>query len=167
LGFGAPLLNSKARAPTFHLPREWFLWDRSCLPAATRWCWSRHSDVVWSSHLRASNYGVWSSQTGRTEILRQNLSCAVPIEVICADAAVADLSEGTIYYIYNSFGVETLRDVLGNIRKFLSLRPRSIKIVYNNSVHEAVFQSCDWLEKFDSFNTSTRRRVTFWRNRSR
>jgi precorrin-6B methylase 2 len=87
-----------------------------------------------------------------------------PIEIICADAAVADLSEGTIYYIYNSFGIETLRDVLENIRTSISQSPRGIKIVYYNSVHEAFFQSCEWLEKFDSFNTFTRRKVTFWRN---
>jgi len=88
-----------------------------------------------------------------------------PIEIICADAAMTDLSEGTIYFMCNPFGIETLRDVLGNIRKSISQGPRRIKIVYYNSVHEALFQSCEWLEKFDSFDTFTRRRVTFWRNR--
>jgi precorrin-6B methylase 2 len=86
------------------------------------------------------------------------------IGIICADASVADLSEGTLYFMYNPFGVETLRDVLENIRKSLSLNPRNIKIVYYNSIHEPLFQSCKWLEQFDSFHTFTRRRVTFWRN---
>lgn len=86
------------------------------------------------------------------------------IEIIYADAAVADLSEGTLYFMYNPFGVETLRDVLENIRESLSQNPRNIKIVYYNSVHEALFQSCNWLEQFDFFYTFTRRRVTFWRN---
>ena len=89
-----------------------------------------------------------------------------PIEIACLDAAVANVSEGTIYYLYNPFGALTLRDVLENVRKSLIEFPRGIKIVYYNSVHESVFESCDWLEKFDSFNTLTRRRVTFWRNRS-
>lgn len=88
----------------------------------------------------------------------------VPIEVICVDAAVADLSGGTLYFMYNPFGVETLRDVLENIRRSLSQNPRRIKIAYYNSVHEGVFQSCQWLEQFDSFHTFTRRRVTFWRS---
>lgn len=86
-----------------------------------------------------------------------------PIEVVCADAAVADLSEGTIYFMYNPFGAHTLRDVLENIKKSLQEFPRSVKIVYYNSVHESVFQSCDWLEKFESFPTITKRMVTFWK----
>ena len=87
-----------------------------------------------------------------------------PIEIIRADAAVADLSEGTVYFMFNPFGAETLRDVLDNIGKSLTRNPRDIKIVYYNSVHEACFQSSAWLQKFHSFNTITKRKVTFWKN---
>lgn len=79
---------------------------------------------------------------------------------------MADLSEGTIYFMYNPFGADTLRDALDNIRESLLRTPRSIKLVYYNSVHEGILQSCEWLEKYDSFNTVTKRTVTFWRNRA-
>jgi precorrin-6B methylase 2 len=89
----------------------------------------------------------------------------VPIEVRCGDAAVADLNEGTIYFMYNPFGADTLRDVLENIRKSLLSFPRSIRIVYYNSVHESVFRTCEWLERSEAFHTFTGRTVTFWKNR--
>ena len=87
-----------------------------------------------------------------------------PIEILCEDAATADLSEGSIFYLNNPFGPDTLRDVLGNIRHSLSTLPRRIRIAYHASVHEDVFESCRWLENYHSFSTFNGARVTFWRN---
>jgi hypothetical protein len=50
------------------------------------------------------------------------------IEVICTDAAVADLSEGTIYYMYNPFGPATLHGVLENIMRSLLQAPGAQKL---------------------------------------
>jgi predicted RNA methylase len=88
-----------------------------------------------------------------------------PIEIVCSDAAAADLSGGTIYYMYNPFGPATMGEVLANIRSSLSTNPRNITIAYYNSIHEDLFQSSGWLEKYHAFRVKSGMPVTFWRNR--
>ena len=88
-----------------------------------------------------------------------------PIEIRCADAATADPSEGTIYYMFNPFGPATMGEVLANIRGTLSGNPRNITIVYYNSVHEEMFRASGWLEKHNAFRVQSGMAVTFWRNR--
>jgi predicted RNA methylase len=88
-----------------------------------------------------------------------------PIEVRCGDAATADMSGGTIYYMYNPFGPTTMRDVLANIHASLSTNPRTIKIAYYNSIHDELFQASRWLEKYQSFRVKSGMPVTFWRSR--
>jgi SAM-dependent methyltransferase len=87
-----------------------------------------------------------------------------PIEIVCADAATADLSDGTIYYMYNPFGADTMADVLANIRGTLSRNPRKITIVYYNARHEKLFERCEWLEKYQVFKIKSGMPVSFWRN---
>jgi len=86
------------------------------------------------------------------------------IEIVCSDAASADLCEGTIYFMFNPFGAATLSDTLENIFTSLTRNPRQIKIVYYNAVHEPVLKGCPWLEKFHEFRTIGELRVTFWRS---
>ncbi len=85
------------------------------------------------------------------------------IDVRCEDASSADLSDGTIYYLHNPFGPETMRDVLGSIHRSLEARPRPVRIVYHNSVHEDLLRDCEWLELSGVFETLRGQRVTFWR----
>ena len=40
-----------------------------------------------------------------------------PIEMVCGDASTADLREGTIYFMFNPFGADTMRDTPENIMK--------------------------------------------------
>lgn len=88
-----------------------------------------------------------------------------PIEIVCADAATADLADGTIYFMFNPFGPETLRDTLENIRNSLSKKPRPIRVVYYNSVHESVLETVGWLEKVRQFDSFGGLRITFWKSR--
>jgi len=90
-----------------------------------------------------------------------------PVEIWCGDAAKACYDEGTIYFLYNPFGEDTLREVLTKIEFTLEHRPRHVRMVYYNSVHAALFQSCRWLRCFDSLQTLTGRPVTFWQNINR
>jgi len=87
-----------------------------------------------------------------------------PIEIICADAATADLSEGTVYYLFNPFGEDTLRDFLANLETSISRDPRKVTVVYYNSAHESVLKESGWLNKSDEFNTLSGLRVTFWKS---
>lgn len=91
------------------------------------------------------------------EIARRNVASLrgrkAPIEIVCGDATTVDLSEGTIYFMFNPFGAETLRDTLENIRGSLSQKPRAIKTAYYNSQYVSVFETLRWLEKVHEFNT--------------
>ncbi len=89
--------------------------------------------------------------------------CA-PIEIVCEDACAAPLSDGTVYFLFNPFGPDTMRVTLANIERSLSGNPRDIVIVYYNPTHASVFESCGWLHMAYEFRTRGELRVTFWSN---
>lgn len=69
------------------------------------------------------------------------------VEVRASDAVFVDYSDGTVFYIFNSFGSTTLAAVLEQIRSGLVERPRPIRIIYVNPIHEDVFESSGWLRR--------------------
>jgi hypothetical protein len=93
-----------------------------------------------------------------------------PIEIRVCDAAEADYSEGTIFWIYNPFGERTMHVVLSRIGESLSTSPRQIRIVYVNPVCEAVFRQFSWLtctnvRNFPFYHTGVEgAKVSYWRN---
>lgn len=70
-----------------------------------------------------------------------------PVEVVEADAATADYDEGTAFYTFNSFGGGTTAAVLEHIHRSVLRRPRPIRIVYVNPIHNHVFESAGWLRR--------------------
>jgi precorrin-6B methylase 2 len=87
-----------------------------------------------------------------------------PIEIICADVANADLSDGTIYFMYNPFGSDTMREVLKSIEISLWKNPRRVTIVYHNALLEALLDEQSWLEKSNCFSLANGARVSIWKN---
>ena len=87
-----------------------------------------------------------------------------PIDIVCEDAAEVDLADGTIYFLYNPFGPQTLSDVLENIRNTCAANPRRITVVYYNSVHEDVLKACAWLYRVHVLHNASNQRITFWNN---
>jgi SAM-dependent methyltransferase len=93
-----------------------------------------------------------------------------PIEIRIGDAVEADYSEGTIFWIYNPFGEQTMNMVLSRIGESLSTTPRRIQIVYVNPVCEAVFRQFSWLtctdvRNFAFHNTGAEgAKVSYWTN---
>lgn len=109
--------------------------------------------------------------------LRENL-CAIarqnaarlrgrvaPIDVMCADAADADYSDGHVFFFFNPFGAPTLRAVLDCIERSLRGAPRQVTLIYYNAEHESVLESCPWLYRRGLLPTFSGVRVSFWRNR--
>ena len=88
------------------------------------------------------------------------------IQILCEDASVADLSDGTVYCMFNPFGPDTLRDTLENIRVSLSMKPRSIRVLYFNPAHRPVLESCGWLECYREVTTHQGFEITYWCNLS-
>jgi len=87
-----------------------------------------------------------------------------PIEIRCADAAKADLSEGTVYWLFNPFGERTLMDTLRNIEDSIKRNPRKITIVYYNPTCEHVLTNAGWLQKVRESRAPGGNAITFWRN---
>lgn len=102
------------------------------------------------------------------EVARQNAERVrgrrSPIEIHCADASAFDCSAGTVFYLFNPFGAQTMREVLANIHRSLQSHPRPIRICYFNPKQEHVFLECSWLKLTDSFHTWGGSRATFWKN---
>jgi precorrin-6B methylase 2 len=89
-----------------------------------------------------------------------------PIEILCQDAATADLSDGTVYFMFNPFGNDTLRDVLANIANSIKVNPRPIVITYFNPKGAELLDACDWLTRAHEFTNMTGGKVLSWRTRS-
>jgi precorrin-6B methylase 2 len=70
-----------------------------------------------------------------------------PVDVHALDATFADYSDGTAFYIFNSFGPTTLAAVLDRIRDTLRQNPRLIRVLYVNPIHEDVLESARWLRR--------------------
>jgi precorrin-6B methylase 2 len=73
-------------------------------------------------------------------------SSNTPIEIINIDATSFNPTEGTVFFIYNSFGEKTLNTVINNIKDSLTTSPRAIRIVYSNPVFKIILKMQDWLE---------------------
>jgi precorrin-6B methylase 2 len=85
------------------------------------------------------------------DIARDNLHTVklknTPVEIVHGDAAVADVKEGTVFFMYNPFGPRTLISVLDHIHSSLNDNPRKIRIVYNNRAYAYLLDSTGWLSQ--------------------
>ena len=88
-----------------------------------------------------------------------------PIEIVCGDATTVDMSDGTIYFMFNPFGPETLRDTLENIRGSIAQNPRGIRVVYYHAKYQSVVDGMEWLVKLHAFERFGGHPVTVWGNR--
>jgi predicted RNA methylase len=91
------------------------------------------------------------------------------INVINVSAEEYDYRIGTVYYLFNPFGASTLNAVLAKMEQAVRLKPRKLKIVYVNSVHDIVLNRCDWLEMYDRWEAGKQfglmHDVSFWRTK--
>jgi len=85
-----------------------------------------------------------------------------PIEIINQDAAEADTTEVTVFFMYNPFMPRTMRQLLEKIRLDLSQNPRRIQIVYYNALQHKILDEQDWLRYEGKFGNMTKFRV--WKN---
>jgi hypothetical protein len=83
-----------------------------------------------------------------------NFKLLTPIEIIETDIAEAELSEGTVFYLFNPFGENTLRKVLSNILISLTTHPRRIRILYYNPLWGFLLDSSPWLRPDGEIKTA-------------
>jgi SAM-dependent methyltransferase len=88
------------------------------------------------------------------------------VQIVRADAASLDYSDGHVFFFFNPFGPPTMRAVLESIERSLLRAPRPVTVIYYNAVHEAVLRDCPWLEFEALLPTFSGVRVSFWRSRA-
>jgi len=59
-----------------------------------------------------------------------------PIEIVNAEVYNFDPKEGTVFFMFNPFGLKTMAKVLENIRQALISHPRKIRIAYYGPVYK-------------------------------
>lgn len=101
-------------------------------------------------------------ETARTNICKLH-NRRSPVEIIRADAATADISDGTIYYMYNPFGAETLRAFLNNIQRSYKHEIEALRIIYMNAQFAHVFDEFPWLEIAFDYKRINGQRVIIYR----
>lgn len=84
-----------------------------------------------------------------------------PVEIIVDDVFNVDLSQGTIFFLYDPFGLDTLMAILEKIRLSLLNSPRTVRIVCFNLPYKSVYDSCGWL----TLERILSSRIGMWRNR--
>lgn len=90
-----------------------------------------------------------------------------PLEIRCVDAVTACIEDGTVFFLFNPFGAETLRGVLANLERSLRTSPRIVRLIYVNPLpeHAAVFAGATWLEDAGSMRTLRGLAVRLFRTR--
>lgn len=84
---------------------------------------------------------------GNVKTLRK---ARAPIEIRNMDAALADYSDGTIFFMFNAFGEKTLREVLQSIENSHNIVDRLLTVVYVNAIYTNVINEFNWLSiKYD------------------
>ncbi len=73
------------------------------------------------------------------------------IEVHEGDATSITGDDGTVYFLYNSFGAASVQRWLITLRRSLTETPRQIRIIYANPAHEDVLARAEWLVRIDRF----------------
>jgi precorrin-6B methylase 2 len=92
----------------------------------------------------------------------RTIKTVAPVEIYHQDAAGFYSADGTIFYLFNPFGEETVKRVLHNIRRSVDATPRTVRIVYNNSIHSNWLDGADWLVREGHIPDTD---IFVWRNR--
>ena len=91
-----------------------------------------------------------------------------PVEPIRLSAEAYEYANATVVYLYNPFNARITGLVMGNLLSSQLRRPRPVRVVYANPIHEAELQRHGWLEKYDHWPASDfpvfGYPVSFWRS---
>ncbi|MGE5308021.1 MAG: methyltransferase domain-containing protein [Deltaproteobacteria bacterium] len=79
------------------------------------------------------------------ENLRIMKGARTPASIVRCDAAQYRFTDETVVFIFNPFGLMTLRSVLENIRDSIERMPRKVRIAYYNPQHRVLLDAQDWL----------------------
>lgn len=76
-----------------------------------------------------------------------------PVSIVAENVEAFDFRQGTVFYMFNAFGPQTLRRMLAELERSLVDRPRTIRIAYLFPVHETVLGETRWLQRTGTVST--------------
>ena len=86
------------------------------------------------------------------------------IEIINTDAVLADMSEGSVFFMFNPFGEKTLRAVLKNIEQTHNVRVDPITAIYCAPFFSHVFEEFPWLPVAKEYTRLSGMKTIIYRN---
>jgi len=84
-----------------------------------------------------------------------------PIEIFNLDAVDFDMASGTVFFMHNPFGYQTLTKILRNIKNGLVANHRKICILYYIPMYRDLLDNQDWLTYEGEISESN---IFVWRN---
>jgi len=103
------------------------------------------------------------------EIARNNAlrlrGAIAPAEILNVDAAEANVEDGTVFFMFNPFGAQTLRHVLHNIH--IQSYRRAVRIIYMGAWHASVFTEFPEFEVLYDYRRVRGQRVIIYRSTTR
>jgi cyclopropane fatty-acyl-phospholipid synthase-like methyltransferase len=91
-----------------------------------------------------------------------------PISIDQKKAQDFEYTTGTVFYMFNPFGPETLGQILQKMKEGLALVSRRIRIVYSTPAEEDQLRGSGWLKEYDRWSPQTHPfvddTVSFWTN---
>jgi SAM-dependent methyltransferase len=117
-----------------------------------------------AAHCRAARVIGVEILPGLADAARRNAascSCRSPVEIVHADAKAYGGDSGSVYFLNNPFGPETLAAVLENIRASTITRPRPVRIAYHAPTNAHVVDALSWLIPEATLHTAPATRI--WR----
>lgn len=91
-----------------------------------------------------------------------------PVRILDQPAQEVNYSQGTVFYLFNPFGADTLCRVVERLSQSPERDLRGLQLVYVLPQHEAVLEQCGWLQKWDHWPPqkpiALDHPVSFWRS---
>ena len=114
--------------------------------------------VVMAAQTRVGRVAGVEQDETFLDIARQNLArhpaLAAKVELFHGLAQGYDFDDTTVVFLFNPFGARTMQDVLELLRQSLQRRPRPLRLVYVNPVHEQVLRETAWLANTATWPTA-------------
>ena len=88
------------------------------------------------------------------------------VAFVCTGAESYTFDDCTVLFIFNSFGVGTMRGVVENVEASIQRKPRDIRVIYFNPSFAAPLEESKLLKRYDFWPEIIGKRyaASFWRS---
>lgn len=122
--------------------------------------------AAWMGARRAVGVEIDGTLVNQAERSRRNSRLADRrVDFVCQSAEHYDIGDMTVLFMFNPFGPQTMQAVVDRIGAELARRPRRLRIVYENPVHDQVLRAAPFLRdsgRWEAGQHGGQHPTTFW-----